>query len=169
MPPFEGYLLDTSVASAGFDSGNTNHESVRRRLEGVDGIVYVSSISIGEVEYGLGVAPQIDTERHDLVRAAMSAYQVIDVDKHTATVYGKIRARLFKQYSPRKRRGRLKKYVGDLIDPTTEKELGIQENDLWIASVAVEYNLVLLTRDRRGGMKRVVEAAGHSERTQFWS
>jgi len=57
----EGYLLDTSVASAVFDKGNPYHSAVRNNLEQLgEGIVYICPISIGEVEYGLKAAPSID-------------------------------------------------------------------------------------------------------------
>lgn len=170
MASIEGYLLDTPVSSAAWDAGAPNHGVVRQRLADLDGLIYIPSISIGEVEYGLGVSPNIDAERHRAVRLAMSAYEVLSVDSHTGEVYGQIRARLFTQYAPRNQRGRLaRKYVEDLTDSTTGKDLGIQENDLWIASVAVQYNLVLVTFDRAAGMRRVVEAADYIDRTDFWT
>ena len=58
------------------------------------------------------------------------------------------------------------KYVEDIIDRTTGKELGIQENDLWILSVAVQYNLVFVTNDR---MIRAIEATRYSDRTEYWT
>ncbi len=170
MPPTEGYLLDTPVSSAAWDAVDRSHDAVRRRLAALDGLLYVSSISAGEVEYGLGVSPAVDPQRHRDVRLAMSAYDVLDVNKHTGEAYGRIRANLFERYAPRNQRGRLtRKYVEDLTDPTTSKELGIQENDLWIVSVAVQYNLVLVTFDKAGGMRRIVEAADYLERTEFWT
>ena len=169
--PHEGYLLDTNIASPAWDQGDRHHSGVVERLEklGLD-LVFVSVISLAEVEYGLGVSPSIEPARHEQVRRAMNAYELFDVDRHTATVYGRIRANLFKIYAPRTRRGRIAaKYVEDLLEPTTGKELGIQENDLWIVSVAVQYNLVFVTHDQGGGMKRIVQAADYSARTQFWN
>ena len=43
--------------------------------------------------------------------------------------------------------------------PSTGKELGIDERDLLIASVAAQYNLVLATIDQNEGMKRIEAAA----------
>ena len=129
-------------------------------------MVYVAAVSIAEVEYGLLTAPNIDAPRQSIVRDAMSSYSVLDVDRHTAKTYAEIRARLFQRHSPRDLRGRLtRKYVEDLREPTTGKELGIQENDLWIISVAVQHNLIFVTGDR---MCRLVSAAQYYERTEFW-
>jgi predicted nucleic acid-binding protein len=44
-----------------------------------------------------------------------------------------------------------------LIDPVTSRELGIQENDLWIAAQALEYNLVLVTNDKMDRIRDVCE------------
>lgn len=166
----EGYLLDTNIASASWDYGAPSHNFVSQRLEKLrdaPAIVYVSAVSIAEVEYGLLTAPEIDAQRQSAVRSAMTSFEVLDIDQHTAEEYSKIRANLFRNHTPRDRRGRItKKYVEDLVDRTTGKELGIQENDLWIVSVAVQYNLVFVTNDK---MHRVIEAAEYSERTEFWS
>ena len=97
----------------------------------------------------------------------MASFKVLHVDQHTAKTYAEIRAKLFRTHAPRNRRGRLtKKYVEDLVDRTTGKELGIQENDLWIVSVAVQYNLIFVTNDK---MQRVIEAAIYADRTEYWN
>jgi predicted nucleic acid-binding protein len=99
----------------------------------------------------------------------MAQYECLNIDRHTGEPYSYIRANLFKKYSPRTQRNRLTiKHIEDLIEPTTGKELGIDENDLWIVSTAVEYNLVFITRDQKGSMRRIVEAAGYESRTLFW-
>jgi len=67
-------------------------------------------------------------------------------------------------------RNRLKeKRPEDLLDRTTSRELGIQENDLWIVSVAVQYNLRFITGDK---MDRILAAAKdvHAyDRAWIWS
>lgn len=168
MKVVEGYVLDTTICSAAWDYGSPDHSYVRQRLGKLDeSPVYVTAVSIGEVEYGLQVAPAIDTRRQRMVRTAMASYQVLDIDRHTAQVYGEIRGRLFRKYSPKNRRGRLThKRVEDLVERATGKALGIQENDLWIVSVAVQYNMMVVTNDR---MCRVIEAAQYLDRTEYWN
>ena len=141
----DAYLLDTSIASIAWDAGNPKHDEIRNRLTALQSnSIGICAITLGEVEYGLEVTPAIDKARHDMVRKAMSSYFVYDIDRHTATVYAKLRGALFKQFASRDRRGRIKtKRPEDLIDTTSSKELGIQENDLWIVSVAVQYDLRL--------------------------
>ena len=164
----EGYLLDTNIASASWDLRAPRHNDVRQRLENLeDHLVYVAAVSIAEVEYGLQVAPAIDSERQSAVRNAMGSFNILGITEHTARTYAHVRANLFRAHSPRNRRGRLiQKQVEDLVESTTGRELGIQENDLWIVSSAVEQNLIFVTNDR---MERVIEAAQYSERTEFWN
>lgn len=166
----EGYLLDTVIASWLWDGDNRNHAACRKWFAGLgDSPVFVSAITLGEVAYGLGVSPAIDPQRHAQVRAAMTGYEVLRIDHHTGETYGVIRAALFARYSPRDVRGRLqKKTPEDLVEPTTGKALGIQENDLWIVSTAVQYDLQLVTSDRAEGMRRVLDAARYLHRTTFW-
>ena len=96
----------------------------------------------------------------------MASFKILQIDHHTSQDYARVRAGLFKKFAPRKNRdSRRKKYVEDLVEQTTGKQLGIQENDLWIVSTAVQYDLLFATRDR---MRRLLEVAGHSERTEFW-
>ena len=45
------------------------------------------------------------------------------------------------------------------MDKVTGTELGIDEPDLLIASIAMAQNLVLVTDDRNAGMMRVKQAA----------
>jgi predicted nuclease of predicted toxin-antitoxin system len=47
----------------------------------------------------------------------------------------------------------------ELIEKVTGKELGIDEPDLIIASIALVQNLILVTSDSGTGMTRVKEAA----------
>ena len=164
----EGYLLDTNIASASWDLGAPRHNDVRQRLKDLeDHLVYVAAVSIAEVEYGLQVAPAIDSERQAAVRNAMASFRILGITEHTARAYAQLRANLFRTHSPRNRRGRLtQRLVEDLVESTTGRELGIQENDLWIVSTAVEQNLIFVTSDR---MERVIEAAHYSERTEFWN
>jgi len=99
----------------------------------------------------------------------MAGYEVLPVDHNTGRTFGEIRGALFAQYAPRDRRGRMtRKAPEDLIEPTTGKTLGIQENDLWIVSVAVQYDLKLVTNDRAEGIRRVLTAANYLQRAEFW-
>ena len=165
--PDDAYLLDTSIASALWDELHRNHAVFRDRLQELrDARVYVSVVSLAEVEYGLRVAPNIDHERQRRVREAMSAFAVLPLDSHFVESYAELRARLFAKYSPRDARGRLKdRMVPDLWERTPDKLLGVQENDVWIASQAMERKYILATTDR---MVHIVDVAGSGLRFDYW-
>lgn len=166
----DGYLLDTNIASRSFHEGSTLHTPTRSRLASLgDDPVFISAVSLAETEYGLNLVT-LDAHQQRDIRRAIATYKVLPINHHTAEIYGKIRAALFNAYAPRDRRNNIdSRYADDLREPTTGKELGIQENDLWIVSVAVEYNLVFVTADRAGGMRRIVDAAKYAQRTQYWT
>lgn len=160
MPPTpDAYLLDTSVASIAWDGGNKDHALIRSRLATLgESTITVCAISVGEVAYGLDVTDGADPIRHQAVRDAMGTYFVWSVDKDTAQYYSVLRGELFRLYAPRDKRGRIKaKRPEELSDTTSARELGIQENDLWIVSIAIQYNLYLITRDNN--LKRILEIA----------
>ena len=163
----DGYLLDTAIASALWDEKHKKHGVFRERLRALgDAPVFVSVVSLAEVEYGLRIAPRIDRGRQAKVRSRMAQYTALPLDQHVIEGYAELRSRLFKKHSPRDRRGRLTaKRVPDLWERTPDKLLGIQENDLWLASVAMERNLVLVTTDR---MRHIALAAGTDLHVDSW-
>ena len=166
----DAYLLDSGVASIAGHEGHRLHQQVRTLLEGKgNDAVFVSAVSVAESEYGLNLNPLPAKIQQD-IRSVMASYQVLDIDRHTARVYGRIRAALFNAYATRDRRQNVAtRYVEGLQERTSGRELGIQENDLWIVSVAVQYNLAFVTADRASGMRNIVSTANHNHRTHFIS
>ena len=118
----------------------------------------VSAITLGEIEYGLRVVSQDSTAWQEALRDLVDRRlpMVLDISKATCMYYGLLRARLFEKYAPRHRRRRGLR-PEQLIDPVTSRELGIQENDLWLAAQALEFNLVLATNDALERIREVCE------------
>ena len=163
-------MLDSGVAGIAGYQGHRLHRKVRAWLDSLgDAPVFVSAVSVAESEYGLNLNP-LPTHIQQDIRRVMASYQVLPIDHHTARVYGRIRATLFNAYAPRGNRNQITtRYVEQLRERTSGIELGIQENDLWVVSVAVQYNMVFATADNAGGMHNVVNAANHTHRTHFFS
>lgn len=167
----DAYLLDTSIASIAWDGDNPNNSLVRQKLTTLaSNSLFVCPVSLGEVEYGLQIFLGIDQERHDQVRQAMQQYSVLDINKHTAKYYAEIRGELFKKYAPKDRAGRVtKKRPEDLLDVTTSRELGIQENDLWIVSVAIQYDLFFITQDKMQFIFEITDKLYAHKRYEVWN
>ena len=155
----DGFLLDTNAASVLWDQRHHDHSKIRGFLRNVaESPTWVSIVVLGEVEYGLKIVSQMDEDRQGEVRRQMARFlRILDVNKHTIEPFSDLRAALFKKYSPRDRRARLRtKWPEDLRERTTAKELGVQENDIWIAAQAIQYNLMLITSDH---MRRLQEVS----------
>lgn len=166
----DGYLLDTNFVSILLNSRNPKHETVKTFFAGISqSPVWLSIIALAEIERGLKTTLKIDIDKQKEVRRKISLYPLLDIDKHTAASYSDLWAELFKNYSPRDRRGRLTvKWPEDLIDRTTAKELGVQENDIWIAAQATQYNLILVTDDHMVRLKEVSKSLNYPLAIANW-
>jgi len=167
------FLLDTCMLGylADVKNGSSSAEgkAVEAQLEKYRAArICICPMVAGEVEYGLLVAPFPVPEKQKVAREIISRFECLDVNIGVARdQYGKLRAKIFEYCAPgfKKRRDRTKKRVEELIDPTTAKELGIQENDLWIAAVAMTYNLTLVTHDKMNVIRKAAESSLHIE---YW-
>jgi tRNA(fMet)-specific endonuclease VapC len=159
----DGYLFDTNAISPLWNARHPEHDTVKAFFASVSqSPVWLSTIVLAEIEYGMKITPEMDRDSQNQVRREMSSHPLIlDINKHTIGPYSDLRAELFKKFSPRDRRGRLTvKWPEDLFERTNAKELGVQENDIWIAAQAMQYNLILVTDDY---MQRLVEVSENLE------
>ena len=167
----DGYLFDTNAVSALWNARHPEHDTVKTFFVGVSqSPVWLSTIVLAEIEYGLKTTPEMAIESQNQVRREMSSHPfILEIDKHTIGPYSDLRAELFKKYSPRDRRGRLTaKWPEDLLERTSAKELGVQENDIWIAAQAIQYNLILVTGDHMNRLADVSENLDDPLRIARW-
>jgi tRNA(fMet)-specific endonuclease VapC len=61
------------------------------------------------------------------------------IDEQTAKTYGQLKTKIFNHFAPKESNKRRK---------ATMTSLGFGDNDLWIASVALQHNLILVSSDR---------------------
>ncbi len=169
----EGYLLDTNIASAASYEPNPHHQAVREKLAEIGKApVFVSAVTVGEIQYGMDLArAQAARARAPIptLASVLTGYRILAINEQTARVWGQFRANIFDKHAPRKRRRRRHRPLASLVDRTSDVDLGIQENDLWIVSAAVTHNLIFVTADQAGGMRRIVDVADYNERTVFLS
>lgn len=117
MPTSGSYLLDTNIIIALF----ADEAVVKNNLAQADE-VFVPSIAIGELCYG---AKKSGRPQENLVRVNELVVNstVVGCDAETARQYGEVKNKL-------RLRGR-----------------PLPENDIWIAALALQYELTLVTRD----------------------
>jgi predicted nucleic acid-binding protein len=157
------YLLDTNILAplvelkGGGDSPDCRALEVHWNKLPEGAKIFLCPINVGEIEYGLRIAPCDKPEEHRLIRAVVKEFPILDIDADMARdYYADLRARVFNECAPRAKRNRRNypKRVEEWKDPTTSKELKIHENDLWLAAVAMAHNLILVTRDKMDVIKK---------------
>jgi tRNA(fMet)-specific endonuclease VapC len=111
------YLLDTNAAIA----HRKSDPALIKIVEDAD-LVFVSSITLGELYFGAYKSGRVEANLADTEQLALSG-AAIACDIGTARIYGRIRNELRTKGRP------------------------IPMNDVWIAAIALQHNLTLLTRD----------------------
>jgi predicted nucleic acid-binding protein len=155
------YLIDTNFASCLFVTSRREHQQAYSFWEGVKAAgarMYLSRIAIAEVEFGLALNPVLDATVKQQMENGLKAYQVKEIEKYTTPKYAEIRAALYEEKCPRDKKGKVKAKLRPeyftALTPTAY-ELGIQENDLWLAAIATRYNMSLVSDDRMRQLKDV--------------
>ena len=112
------YLLDTNIVIALFANDASVMESLTKAEE-----VFIPSVVIGELFYG---AHKSARAKDNLARIDefASSNLVLGCDMETARIYGDVKNAL-----------RIKGHP-------------IPENDIWIAAIAIQHNLTLVSRDK---------------------
>ncbi len=170
-----GYLIDTQTISYWFDRTSDEYPAVQAAAEvrtSPDAPLYISAISLGEIQYGHAAHPAgAGPVRESFVEFVRDKFpQVLKVSGHTAQPYGRIRVALFDKLGlgPESRKSK-KKRAEQLCDPITGRELGIDENDLWIVAQAAERNLVLVTHDKMVRIRKALQESEIDVRIEDWA
>lgn len=111
------YLLDTNIVIALFAQEATIVDHLKEATE-----VFIPMIVMGELYFGAYKSSRVKENLKRLDEFAANNV-VLSGDTETARRYGKVK--------------------GDL----QQKGQPIPENDLWIAAIALQYDLTLVTRD----------------------
>ncbi|NHC34795.1 type II toxin-antitoxin system VapC family toxin [Scytonema millei] len=111
------YLLDTNIIIALFADDVAVKSNLARANE-----VFVSSIAIGELYYGARRSSR-SKENLERIDELVATTAVLGCNIQTARYYGEVKNKLRLKGRP------------------------LPENDIWIAALALQYNLTLVTRD----------------------
>jgi tRNA(fMet)-specific endonuclease VapC len=160
----KGYLLDTNAVS-GLASG---HPRITDRFAALpDGTpLHISVIVLGENEFGSRITTSTDLQvRDDDARWINNLFPFpLPITRHTVQHYGDIRAQLFRDYPPK---GKKQNHPERCHDTVTGSDLGIDENDLWMAAQAIEHNLVMVSHDK-GLLERIRGSSGKLLDVEDW-
>lgn len=111
------FLLDTNAIIA----LQRDNEALKSFLQNASN-VFLPVVAIGELYFGAYKSTKVEDNRKSVV-AFMAERTVLKVDDDTADIYGQIKQVLRAKGRP------------------------IPENDIWIAALAIQYDLILLSLD----------------------
>ncbi|QLE43992.1 type II toxin-antitoxin system VapC family toxin [Nostoc sp. C052] len=128
------YLLDTNHCSR-IIFGETN---VIRRLQEHIGLGVATSVIVqGELLYMVQKSSQQEANL-PFVRTFLQTIDLYPINGGVADVYGSLKAEIVEHFGPKDKAKRRK---------FTVQDLGFSDNDLWIASTALHYNLTVVSGD----------------------
>jgi predicted nucleic acid-binding protein len=174
----DGYLLDNNIISILARPSDSRYPGISADFQAIrPGSVFLPVIAIAEIEFGMRLSSSSNEEQKKDLRDFFTQYPLhLPIDDNTIEPYAMLRAQLWRDHGTRKRRGYKEKVPEDLAERVSGKSLVIDERDLLIASIAVQYNLILATNDQNIGMKRIEEAVRKLEaagapvhlRIEYW-
>ncbi|MEH2168126.1 MAG: type II toxin-antitoxin system VapC family toxin [Nostoc sp.] len=128
------YLIDTNHCSQAI-LGNVN---ILSRLAEVENSLVSTCVIVQGELIDMAARSQKQQINLALVRNFLSGIYIYNIDQKTANTYGQLKAALFNQFAPKEKSKRRKTKITDL---------GFGENDLWIASIALQQNLTIVSAD----------------------
>lgn len=112
------YLPDTNI----FIASMNEEEAILQRFDAI-GSVYLACIALGELYYGARNSGRVE-ENSAKVEGFVNKHTVLNCDSDTAALFGVIKKQL-------KDKGKM-----------------IPVHDIWIAALAMQYDLTVVTRDK---------------------
>ena len=145
----DGYLLDTNIVRLWF----ANNSMIRQRVNELQGhFIYVSVVTIGEIEFGHTNVNATDVQKQKKFFRHISKFfetPRLEITEGAACAYGRFKRAVFDLTD---KKG---KYTEDREDKLGNK-CNIDENDLWLVSQAYDHNLTLVTAEGMSILKTAV-------------
>lgn len=160
-------LLDTNLVSVLYDARRPNHAAVRMAIAALSPNTpqLVSVITIAEIRFGLALSRAVGQPLTHIEACLERAedHPLAEVTRHTSEAFATIKSSIaIQRIDVNRRRPR---WVEAWSDRVTGQLLQIDENDLWIASQALERNYVVMTSDQ--DFTRIIVSAVPDLRVQL--
>lgn len=154
-----GFLFDTCVVRNWF----AKNTAITARVAALPGAspLYISSITLGEIEYGHTNVAATDLAKQAQFRKWMrETFEVpaLEITASTGREYAKFRRQLFAKFK------KVSKYTENYEDHLGTK-IGIDINDLWLVAQACERNLTFVSNDK---MSKIKDVVGTEVRIDLW-
>lgn len=128
------YLLDTNHCSR-IIFGDSN---IIRQLQEHNNLGVATSVIVqGELLYMVQKSEQ-RVRNLQQIRNFLQTINIYPVSQEVSDIYGSLKGKIVEQFGPKDKAKRRKFQVQDL---------GFSDNDLWITSTAIHYNLTVVSTD----------------------
>lgn len=128
------YLLDTNHCSRIIQGDATVLHHLREKG---NTIVATSVIVVGELFF-MAENSQQKTANFKAVQAFVQSIDIYQIDKEIAEIYGQFKTEIISRFGPREKSRR---------KTTRIEQVGVSDNDLWIAATAIRHNLTIVSAD----------------------
>ncbi len=128
------YLLDTNHCSHII---NGDFAIISQLQQNANAGVATSVIVQGELIF-MAQNSQQQASNLQRVEAFLQAIDLYPVNGEVGNCYGKLKAKLYAQFAPKEKNKRRQ---------TRLQDVGFDDNDLWIAATALQYNLTIVSSD----------------------
>ncbi|KYC44087.1 nuclease [Scytonema hofmannii PCC 7110] len=101
--------------------------------------IYINSIIYGELIL-MAEKSERKCENLQIIESIVKTFSgILSIDEETSKIYGQFHAEIINHFAPKEKNKRRKYKV---------QEAGIYPNDLWIASTAIQHDLVIVSQDK---------------------
>jgi tRNA(fMet)-specific endonuclease VapC len=137
------YLLDTNHCSALIFGDSLIIDYAKSVGESN---LAISVVTEGELLY-MAENSQKVADNLRIIEGFITDISIYDINDSVSHIYAKLKAKIMDKFAPKERNKRRTTKITDL---------GIGENDLWIAATAIENNLIVVSRD--SDLKKIKQA-----------
>jgi tRNA(fMet)-specific endonuclease VapC len=128
------YLLDTNHCSLAI----YRHPDIITRLGDLDQTQISTCVIVKAELVYMAMNSQNQQTNLNLVENFFKNIFIYGIDSKTAEIYGSVQAKLMKHFGPKEKNKRRNTRLTDL---------GVSQHDLWIASIAIQRDLIVVTMD----------------------
>jgi len=128
------YLLDSTHCIM-IMSGDI---SLRQKVESLANVPMATCVVVaGELLFGAYKSEQ--AERNiQLVESLLNSFHIYQVDMETAKIYGRLKSGILNRFGPK---GKAQRRIARI------EKLGFKDNDIWIAAIAKQHDLFIVSGD----------------------
>ncbi|MBD2183209.1 type II toxin-antitoxin system VapC family toxin [Planktothrix sp. FACHB-1355] len=146
------YLLDTNHCSLAIQ----NQPDILSRLAALEQFQIATCVIVQAELIYMAENSQKRESNLNRVKEFLRNIIIYEIDSITAEIYGKFQAELMQKFGPKEKSKRRR---------TRMIDIGFSQHDLWIASIAIQHNLTLVSADR--DFQRIQEVRSLSIETWY--